>query len=192
MPGSVAESKLERKAPRYFFSTQNHSPVAMPAPPGWRSGRLPPTTPAVDAPPDSAPPRAHSALPATSENALSITASAPARIPGRHRPECESRFRAGCGKQTGSPRKGRSASVSWHNRASESMPLRPSTGFDRHQDAHLRRDLDHASPSHNARLSATNSAVATPLNSIFIRPRGPSNSTTALAEDCRTAAPSTP
>src|ERR1017187_7739917 len=49
----------------------------------------------------------------------------------------------------------------------------------RHQDAHLRGNLDHASPSHNARLSATNSAVATPLSSIFIRPRGPSNSTTA-------------
>src|SRR2546422_48329 len=49
--------------------------------------------------------------------------------------------------------------------------------FQRHQDAHLRRDLDHASPSHNARLSATNSAVAIPLICILIRPRGPSNST---------------
>src|SRR5206468_1932303 len=57
-------------------------------------------------------------------------------------------------------------------------------GFHRHQDAHLRGDLNHApprsigaEPSHNARLSATSSAVAMPLNSILIRPRGPSNST---------------
>src|SRR5208337_1704962 len=40
-------------------------------------------------------------------------------------------------------------------------------------------NLDHGSQFHNARLSATNSAVPTPLSSIFIRPRGPSNSTTA-------------
>ena len=40
-------------------------------------------------------------------------------------------------------------------------------------------NLNHASPSHNARLNATNSAVATPLSSILIRPRRPSNSTTA-------------
>ena len=46
--------------------------------------------------------------------------------------------------------------------------------------------MEHATPQEafgriKARLSATNSAGATPLNSIFIRPRGPSNSTTALA-----------
>src|ERR1019366_8683912 len=40
-------------------------------------------------------------------------------------------------------------------------------------------NLDHGSQFHNARLSATNSAVATPLSSILIRPRGPSSSTTA-------------
>src|ERR1019366_3410653 len=51
--------------------------------------------------------------------------------------------------------------------------------FHRYQDAHLRGDLDHGSQFHNARLSATNSAVATPLSSILIRPRGPSSSTTA-------------
>ena len=79
------------------------------------------------------------------------------------------------------PEKGSVSNLSWHNCASESMPLRPSTGFHRHQDAHLRGDLNHAPSSHNARLSATNSAGPTPLNSIFIRPRGPSNSTTALA-----------
>src|SRR5206468_1623482 len=46
-----------------------------------------------------------------------------------------------------------------------------------YQDAGPHANLDHASPSHNARLMATSSAVAIPLNSIRIRPRGPSNST---------------
>src|SRR5208283_5124764 len=97
---SVAESKLERKASTLFFLNSERSPVATPAPPGWRLGRPLPTTPAVDGLPDSAPPRAYSGLPATSENALSISASAPAKTPVRHRPICESPFRAGCGRQT--------------------------------------------------------------------------------------------
>ncbi len=76
-----------------------------PAPPGWRSGRPRLTRLVVDAPPSSAPPRADSALPATSENAPSITVSARARIPGRHRPIYELRFHAGSEKQTSSRRK---------------------------------------------------------------------------------------
>src|SRR5208283_3597109 len=106
---SVAESKLERKASTLFFLNSERSPVATPAPPGWRLGRPLPTTLAVDALPDSAPPRAYSGLPATSENALLKAASAPAKILGRRIPKCESRFRAGCGRQTNNRRKGRSA-----------------------------------------------------------------------------------
>ena len=88
-----------------FFLSSLHSPAATPAPPGWRSGRPLLTRLAVDAPPSSAPPRADSALPATSENAPSITVSARAKTPGRHRPICEPRFHAGSEKQTSSRKK---------------------------------------------------------------------------------------
>src|ERR1019366_1892543 len=47
--------------------------------------------------------------------------------------------------------------------------------FDRYQDAHLRRDLDHAD-SHNARLSPARSGATTPFHWMRILPRGPSNS----------------
>jgi hypothetical protein len=78
------------------------SPAATPAPLDWRSDRPLPTRLAVGAPPDSAPPRACSGLPATSENAPSITASAPDRTPGRSTPRCEPGFRADSEKQTSS------------------------------------------------------------------------------------------
>src|SRR5208283_6069721 len=51
-------------------------------------------------------------------------------------------------------------------------------GFDRHQNAHLGRDLDHSLPSHTIRLSPTNSAIAMPLIWIRILRPAPSNSTT--------------
>ena len=35
-------------------------------------------------------------------------------------------------------------SLSWHSRASESMPFLPSTGSIATRDVHLRRDLNHA------------------------------------------------
>src|SRR5271165_4246815 len=47
--------------------------------------------------------------------------------------------------------------------------------FDRHQDAHLRRNLDHAR-SHNARLSPARSGAVVPFHWIRILPCGPSNS----------------
>src|SRR5450631_2785126 len=47
--------------------------------------------------------------------------------------------------------------------------------FDRHQDAHLRCDLDHAD-SHNARLSPARSGAVDPFHWMRILPRGPSNS----------------
>jgi hypothetical protein len=47
--------------------------------------------------------------------------------------------------------------------------------FDRYQDAHLRRDLDHAD-SHNARLSPVRSGAVAPFHWMRILPRGPSNS----------------
>src|ERR1019366_3067455 len=47
--------------------------------------------------------------------------------------------------------------------------------FDRHQDAHLGRDLDHAC-SHNARLSPARSGAVVPFHWIRILPCGPSNS----------------
>src|SRR5437016_2723225 len=47
--------------------------------------------------------------------------------------------------------------------------------FDRYQDAHLRRDLDHAD-SHNARLSPARSGAAAPFHWMRIFPRDPSNS----------------
>src|SRR5208283_4164556 len=109
MPPSVTETKSERKPPAPFFLNSPRSPASTPAPPGSPLDHPPPTTLAVDALPDSAPPRAYSGFPATSENALSITASVRARIPGRHRPICESLFRADSEKQTTTPRKGRLA-----------------------------------------------------------------------------------
>src|SRR5271157_4518272 len=48
-------------------------------------------------------------------------------------------------------------------------------GFDRHQDAHLRRNLDHAR-SHNARLSPARSGAVVPFHWIRILPCRPSNS----------------
>src|SRR5450631_4697085 len=49
--------------------------------------------------------------------------------------------------------------------------------FDRHQDAHLRCDLDHAD-SHNARLSPARSGAVDPFHWMRILPRGPVNSMT--------------
>src|SRR5450631_2485713 len=49
--------------------------------------------------------------------------------------------------------------------------------FDRYQDAHLRRDLDHAD-SHNARLSPARSGTVAPFHWMRILPRGPSISMT--------------
>src|ERR1019366_10626260 len=83
-----------------FFLNLPRSPAATPGPPAWHSGRPPPTGLAVDAPPDSAPPRAGSGLPATNEIAPWITASARAKTPGRHTPRHDPRFRAGSEKQT--------------------------------------------------------------------------------------------
>ena len=120
--------EIRTQGPALLFLNSEQPPVAMPAPPAWRSGRLPPTTLAVDAPPDSAPPRAHSALPATSENALWITASARARIPGRHRPRMRIAVPRRLRKTNRQPEKGSVCNRSWHNCASESIPLRPSTG----------------------------------------------------------------
>ena len=100
------------QAPALLFLNSKHSRAATLGPPGSLLDHPLPTRLAVDAPPDSAPPRAHSVLPATSENALSKAVSARARIPGRRRPKCESLFRVGCGRRTGSPRKGRLAQLS--------------------------------------------------------------------------------
>src|ERR1700722_14969276 len=109
MPPSVPETYLERKPPALLFLNSKHSRAATLGPPGSPLDPPLPARLAVDAPPDSAPPRAHSALPATSENALSKAASARARIPDRRTLKCESLFRVGCGRRTGSPRKGRLA-----------------------------------------------------------------------------------
>src|SRR5580658_2980956 len=49
--------------------------------------------------------------------------------------------------------------------------------FDGHQDAHLRRDLDHAD-SHKPRLNPARSGAAAPFHWTRILPRGPSNSMT--------------
>src|SRR5207249_1893612 len=46
---------------------------------------------------------------------------------------------------------------------------------DRYQDAHLRRDLNHAD-SHNTRLSPARSGAVAPFHWMRILPRGPSNS----------------
>ena len=50
--------------------------------------------------------------------------------------------------------------------------------LNRHQHAHLRRDLDQESISHSARLIPATSAVAAPLSSIRSLPRGLSSSST--------------
>ena len=92
------------QAPPAVFNSLR-SPAATPAPPRSRSGHLLPTTLAVDAPRDCASPRAHSGLPATSENAPWIITSARAKIPGCRRQVRESPCRAGFEKQRGSPRK---------------------------------------------------------------------------------------
>src|SRR5271166_5726559 len=73
------------------------------------------------------------------------------------------------------PEKGSARSFSWHNCASESMPFLPSTASIANQDAHLRRNLDHAR-SHNARLSPARSGAVVPFHWIRILPCGPSNS----------------
>src|SRR5262249_22884179 len=65
------------------------------------------------------------------------------------------------------------------------MPLRPVYRFDGHRNAHLESDLNHASPSHNARLSATSSAVAIPFSSILIRPARPFQLHSAFGETAR-------
>jgi hypothetical protein len=46
--------------------------------------------------------------------------------------------------------------------------------FDRHQDAHLRCDLDHTD-SHSARLNPARSGTVAPFHWMRILPRGPSN-----------------
>jgi hypothetical protein len=48
-------------------------------------------------------------------------------------------------------------------------------GFDRHQNAELRRDLDQEIISHNPRLKVASSAIV-PFHSTRIVPRCPSNS----------------
>src|ERR1035437_3738500 len=53
--------------------------------------------------------------------------------------------------------------------------------LDRHQDAHLRCDLDHAD-SHSVRLSPARSGTAAPFHWMRILPRGPSNSMTHSVE----------
>src|ERR1035437_5398160 len=97
---SMPEKKAERKC---FVATIFNSLAATPA--RLRSPDCPPPT--VTAPgalPAAGPLPFHSA---TTQIALSTGASAPARIPARHRPRCGSRSRAGCGTQTGRPRKDR-------------------------------------------------------------------------------------
>src|SRR5205807_798684 len=105
--------------PRYFFSSR-HPPAATGAPPASPSDRPPPARLAVDALPASSPrPRPHGPT-ATSENALLITASAPAKIPGRHKPESAPPSRAALPTPPGIPENCPSAA-----RAARQTPAAP-------------------------------------------------------------------
>src|SRR5208283_2125440 len=102
-----SRDEIRTQAPPATFFNSPRSAAATPAPPGSPSGHPPPTTLAVDAPPDSAPPRPDSGLLATREIALLTAASARAKILGRRTPKCESPFPVGCEKRTASRKKDR-------------------------------------------------------------------------------------
>ena len=135
---SVAERKMERKR-KYAGSVTTRSPAATPAPLPCPDCR-PPAATAPDALPAVSCRLACRS--ATTRNVPSTSVFAPARILARHTPEYESTFRAATAehKQAAGKRIGLQFLLTQLRQRIDA--LASIDGLDRHQNPHLRRNLD--------------------------------------------------